>query len=241
MDDPARVSRRQRIGDANGDPQHLVEAHAVPRNELIHAFSTHILHHDEIVAVSRFDLMNRDDVRVIEGRGGVCFLDKPAAAVRVADAIGRQYLDSHLTIQSRIASPIYLAHPTCADEREDFVRPECRAGLEGHVSVFGGIIRRWRPDQRERISEDAGRVAVPSLSNIFSCQELATLMAVRRLLLARAVETGGTLAVHLVHIAVHLPGAHRTDLRCRQFRDRCCHISHVFNRQKNEPAELATG
>ena len=33
--------------------------------------------------------MNRDDVGMIEGRGGVCFLDKPAPAIVVADTISR--------------------------------------------------------------------------------------------------------------------------------------------------------
>ena len=139
MDDAARVRRRQRIGDRNGDSQHLAEAHTVPRNERIEALPAHVLHHDEIVAVGRLDLVDGDDVRMIEGRGGVGFLDKPAAAILVADAIGRQYLDGHLTIQTRIASAIDLAHPSCADEREDLVRPECRARLESHV--IGAIIR----------------------------------------------------------------------------------------------------
>ena len=39
MDDAAGVRRRQRIGDGNGDPQHLAEAHAVPRNERIEALA----------------------------------------------------------------------------------------------------------------------------------------------------------------------------------------------------------
>jgi len=51
----------------NGDAQHLAQAHAVPRNDRIQSLATHVLHHDEIVAVGRFDLVNRDDVRVIQG------------------------------------------------------------------------------------------------------------------------------------------------------------------------------
>ena len=39
------------------------------------------------------------------------FLDKPAAAVLVADAIGRQDLDRDLTVETRIARAIDLAHP----------------------------------------------------------------------------------------------------------------------------------
>ena len=65
---------------ANGNPQHLAQAHPVPRNERIQALAADVLHHDEVVAVGRLDLVNRDDVRVVEGGGGVRFLHKAAAA-----------------------------------------------------------------------------------------------------------------------------------------------------------------
>jgi hypothetical protein len=72
-------------------------------------------------------------VRMIEGRGGVCFLDKPAAAILVGDAIGRQNLDRDLTIKPWIAGAIHLAHPASANQRDDFVWTERRAWLERHL------------------------------------------------------------------------------------------------------------
>ena len=154
MDDAARVSRRQRIGDRYGDPQHLAEAHAVPRNERIEALAAHVLHDDEIVAVRRLDLVDGDDVRVIEGRGGVRFLHKPPPTIVVADAIGRQDLDRDLAVETRIAGAIDLAHPTRANQREDLVRPECRAGLESQSArrhyrvVVGQSAPNLRGDRR---------------------------------------------------------------------------------------------
>ena len=49
MDDAARVRGRQRVGDRDGDPERLAEAHALPRNERIDALAAHVLHHDEVV------------------------------------------------------------------------------------------------------------------------------------------------------------------------------------------------
>ena len=141
MDDAAGVRRRQGIGDRDRDPQHLAEAHAVAWNERIQALPTHVLHHDEIVAVCRLDFVDGDDVCVIEGRGGVRFLDETTAAVLVADAVRRQHFDRDFAIQSRIARAIHLAHSACADEREDLVGPESCAGLESHAS---GIRRHYR-------------------------------------------------------------------------------------------------
>ena len=126
----------------------------------------HVLHHDEIVAVGRLDFVNRDDVRVIERRGGVRFLDKPATAILVADAVRRQHLDRDLAVEPRIAGAIHLAHPTGADEREDLVRPECRARLEGHASGirrhYRGVIGQWAPNLRgyRRTTRRSNRFAI---------------------------------------------------------------------------------
>jgi hypothetical protein len=59
------------------------------RDKRVEALPSDVLHHDEIVAVCRLDFVNRDDVWVIQRRGGVRFLDKPAAAVLVAYAVCR--------------------------------------------------------------------------------------------------------------------------------------------------------
>ena len=122
MDDAARMRGGQRVGDGDGDPEHLAEAHPVPRNERIEALAAHVLHHDEIVALGRFDLVNRDDVRMIERGGGLRFLDEPAAAVLVGDAIGGQHLDRHLAAQPRIARAIDLAHAPGANQSRGFRR-----------------------------------------------------------------------------------------------------------------------
>ena len=125
----------------------------------------HVLHHDEIVAVRRLDLVNRDDVRVIERRGGVCFLDKPAAAIVVADAIGGNTLIATSRFEPWIAGAIHLAHPAGADEGEDLVRPECRTGRERHL--FGAIISggaRISRSESARVPQAGG----PSLSRQYS-------------------------------------------------------------------------
>ena len=58
-----------------------------PRDQLVEALTTHVLHHDEVEAIDGLDLVNGDDVRMIEGRGGVRFLHEAATPIAVADAI----------------------------------------------------------------------------------------------------------------------------------------------------------
>ena len=77
-----------RVGDRDRDAQHLREAHPLPGNERIEALAPDVLHHDEIVAVRRLDLVNGDDVWMIECRGGLRLLHEAAAAILVGEAVG---------------------------------------------------------------------------------------------------------------------------------------------------------
>jgi hypothetical protein len=46
----------------------------------------------------------------------------------------RQNLDSHQPFETRVLRPIDFAHPTGADERDDFVGAEARASRQRHES-----------------------------------------------------------------------------------------------------------
>ena len=61
------------------------EAHPLPRNERVEALAPDVLHHDEVVAVRRLDLVDRDDVRMIECRGGLRLLHEAAATILVGE------------------------------------------------------------------------------------------------------------------------------------------------------------
>jgi hypothetical protein len=95
VDDAAPMSGGKRVRRGNRDPEHVADTHAVPRNEGIEALTGHVLHHDEVIAPSRFDFVNGDDVRVIECRGGLRLLDEPPTAILIRQTVGGQYLDRH--------------------------------------------------------------------------------------------------------------------------------------------------
>ena len=48
----------------------------------------HVLHHDEVAAVGRLDLVNGDDVGMVERGGGLRFLHEPPAAALVRHPVG---------------------------------------------------------------------------------------------------------------------------------------------------------
>jgi hypothetical protein len=94
----------------------------------------------------------------------VCLLHEPPPAIVVANAIGGEHFDGDLTVKPRIARAIHLAHPAGTDEREYLVRPECRAGLEGHR--FRAIIGARARTEMQRIGGCTGSPAEYSPSRL---------------------------------------------------------------------------
>src|SRR5215831_13686529 len=66
-------------------------------------------------AFMRADVVNREDVRVVERRGGAGFLLEAAQTIRIRGELGRQYFDGDLPTESWIFSQIDLTHSTCAE------------------------------------------------------------------------------------------------------------------------------
>src|SRR4051795_5915780 len=122
MYDAGRMSRGERVSDGNSNPKSFVEAHASARDELIECFASHILHHDEVRAVFRRDLVNGNNVRMVEARSCPGFLHKAALLVIIGYLRWRKHFDRDQPIQALVASPEHLAHTTGTDQGLDLVR-----------------------------------------------------------------------------------------------------------------------
>ena len=55
---------------------------------------------------------------------------RPGQAVRIVGELLRENLEGDVTIQFRVASAIHLAHSAGANQAEDFVGAEARAGRD---------------------------------------------------------------------------------------------------------------
>ncbi len=64
--------------------------------------------------------MNRDDVRVVEGRGGFRLQHEQLQPLHVAGKLRTQEFQSDMAFQGSIARQPDLAHSTGTDAREDF-------------------------------------------------------------------------------------------------------------------------
>src|SRR5262249_42316282 len=93
-------------------------------------------------AFMRADVVNREDVRVVERRGGAGFLLEAAQAIRIPGELGGQQLDGDLATESRVFGQIDLAHPACAELRYNLIVVEAWAWGNDHIASLTAIKRR---------------------------------------------------------------------------------------------------
>ena len=78
------------------------------------------------------DVVDGDDVGVVQGGGGLGLLLEAAHEVGlVGERVGKEF-QRHIALQSRIASPIDLAHAAAANQRDDLVGAHRRTGRKRH-------------------------------------------------------------------------------------------------------------
>ena len=113
--DARGVRRAQRIGNLHAVLQRLGHAQAARRNQVRQRLPRHILHHHVFGFLIAGDVVNRDDIRMIEGGGGLRFLNEAAAAVAIAGACVGQHLDRDHPVQARVLRLPDLAHSAGAE------------------------------------------------------------------------------------------------------------------------------
>jgi hypothetical protein len=79
------------------------------------------------------DVMDRDDVRMVEGRRGAGFLEETFLTLDVREFVARENFDRDRSVQARVACFVDLAHAASANRCDDFVRAETCAGCDGHA------------------------------------------------------------------------------------------------------------
>ena len=122
--------------------QQPTDGHPRCRDQLLERATLHELHRDEDTTVGRLDGVNGDDVGVVQGRDGFRFVLKTLAPIRVTgDGVGQDF-DRDLAVQRRVQRGVDLAHTSCAERRENFVRPSLAPGGSAiQRAHFTGLFR----------------------------------------------------------------------------------------------------
>ena len=89
--------------------------------------------HDQAVGA---DVVERADVRMVEGGNGACLALEPAADFRRGD------LDGHVASEAGVARLIHLAHPAGSEQAANLVGPEPLAATQFHeVGILNPRLR----------------------------------------------------------------------------------------------------
>jgi hypothetical protein len=117
MHDPAPVRRIQRI-------EYLFRVFDcfIERQRTSKRLAVDVLHNEVVGS----DIMERADVRMIQGGNGARLTLKALAE------LGRRNLDGDGAPEPCVTRLPYLAHASCADGRQDFIRSEASSGRARH-------------------------------------------------------------------------------------------------------------
>ena len=133
MHDAGRMRLGESPGDLNGD----VERHVDRQRSLgdpVAQRAAFVEGHREIQlsVIGLADVVDRVDVRMVERRGGLGFLDEAGLGGLVAGQVPRQELEGERAAEPRVEGMVDDAHAALADDRDELVRPDACARLELH-------------------------------------------------------------------------------------------------------------
>jgi len=94
------------------------------------------LRDDEWYACIRANIVNGNDVRVVERGDSARLTFETLATVGVAHPDGRQDFDCDVAAQTRIVSPVDLAHAAGAEHTRDLIRAEPRSWVQWHGAAL---------------------------------------------------------------------------------------------------------
>ena len=129
---------------SGSDVDGVIHRQRSARDPLLERLPRVVRHHDVQLAVGGLvDLVDRADVRVIEGGGGLRLLEEPLFRRSVPRQVWGEHLDRDLTVEARVLGQVDDAHPALAELRADRVRAEREAWSEGHgwtVDVIATVL-----------------------------------------------------------------------------------------------------
>jgi len=138
MDNPRGVRGGKRVRNLRRIFHRRADAQALAPDQVIERFAGHVLHGDVMnrlaVDLLGVDVVDGDDVRVIQRRSSLRFLNKPLFAV-ATDGGGAQNLDRGRPVEARVHGFIHHTHSTGTEFGLDAIEAKC---LADHERTFRG-------------------------------------------------------------------------------------------------------
>src|SRR5207245_5741869 len=122
----------ERTSGLGRDPRGLARRQsAAPLDDRGEVLAVDELHHDERTGLVLAVVIDRDDVRVVQRRGGLGLVPEPRSEVGIAAVLRPQELDRDVAIQLAIVSAVDPGHAALPEELHELVaaaedRPDLR-------------------------------------------------------------------------------------------------------------------
>jgi hypothetical protein len=120
------------VGDLNRVLKRLVERQRAFGKPVGQRLTFQVLHDEKQRAVVLAHVMQRADVRMVQGRNGPRLMLKPRAELRVTRQVIREDLDGDRAVEARIPGSINFPHSAGTDGGLNFVGPETGAWTKRH-------------------------------------------------------------------------------------------------------------
>ena len=144
VDDALGMGGDERIGHLGADPEHVRHRELPALHQLPERAALEQLHDQVGLAVLLADVVDGADVRMTQPRGRAGLALEPLAALRVVGEIPGQHLERDRAVEPRVARPVDLPHPACAQRSGDSV------GAEQHARLHDPL--RWASARPRRSS-----------------------------------------------------------------------------------------
>ena len=130
VDDACAVGGFERLADLHDDIEYRAQCQVAILEQRAQRLAFDVFGRDEINFARAVYFINRENVRMVERRGGAGFVLKAAHAFGVAREIGAQDFQRHQAPQPRVARQINFAHAAFADLALNFVRAYALSGCQ---------------------------------------------------------------------------------------------------------------
>jgi hypothetical protein len=111
----------ERVGDLNAEVEDLLDVHGAAGDGVLERLALEEFHDDEGMAVFFAGIVNRTDIGVIKGGGGLGFALEAFEGGGVAGQGFREEFKGHLALETDVVGTVHDAHTPAAEFVQDAV------------------------------------------------------------------------------------------------------------------------
>ena len=132
MNDPSFVGRFERLRNLPRNSNRLIDGHRPSLNARCQRLAVDELEHQEPMRSSLLEAVDAGDVLMVQRGEDLRLAPEPRQTIRILrDAVGQRF-QRDLAGEPGVLRPVHLTHAACAEQADDLIGTQLRAGSERH-------------------------------------------------------------------------------------------------------------